>query len=51
MTKKQLLNLIDEFINTLDDCSPDDWYCTEKGIASITFDKFLNFLKNREHKK
>ena len=51
MTKKELQNLIDEFMGTLDDYSSDDWYDTERGIASYTFDKFLGFLKDRKKHK
>lgn len=51
MTKKELQNLIDEFMGTLDDYSPDDYYGTERYIASYTFDKFLGFLKDRKKHK
>lgn len=48
MTKKELNKLINDFIESKDDNDEDEYYTTDKGMASFVMKDFLEFIKNKK---
>jgi len=42
---KELAAKISEYLETLDDTCPEEWYCTERELESGTFTRFLKWLQ------